>query len=454
MNSSILIVDDDPSHRQMIEAVLTAEGYETNQVEDGLTAVARVEGRFFDLILMDIRMNRMGGIEALREIKKISPGIPIIMMTAYASVGTAVEALKSGAYDYLTKPIDIEELKILVKKALHHSGLERENLALKERLGDRFDFGNIVGSSPAMLRMFETLALVAPTDATVLILGESGTGKELVANAIHQNSPRKDRPFVKVNCAALPETLLESELFGHEKGSFTGALSSKPGRFRQAHRGSIFLDEIAEMSAATQAKILRVLQEREIQPVGGAGTIQVDTRVIAATNRDLRREIENGRFREDLFYRLDVVTLTIPPLRDRREDISLLAELFLKQYAEKNRKLVKGFSPKAIDVLMRHAWPGNIRELENVVERSVILARGETITPGDFPAFLKAPGDELGEGDPLPIGKTLKDMERSMILRTLEEAEGNRSQAARILGISRRTLQLKLKEYALGEGDE
>jgi two-component system response regulator HydG len=371
-------------------------------------------------------------------------------MTAYASVGNAVEALKSGAYDYLIKPLDIEELKILVAKALRFCQLEQENVYLKERLNDRFDFSKILGRSPAMNSLFETMALVAPSEATVLIVGDSGTGKELIASAVHQNSPRKDRPLIKVNCAALPETLLESELFGHEKGSFTGAIARKQGRFQLAHNSSIFLDEIAEMAPATQAKILRVLQEREFEPVGSSQTFKVDTRIIAATNKNLEEEIKTGRFREDLYYRINVVTLVVPPMRERREDIPLLADFFLKQYAEKNNRPLKGFTPRAVDLLMRYDWPGNVRELENVVERAVIMARGDMITPLEFPDVLQDL-DEEAKASPLALtaGRSLKEVEKVMILRTLEETGGNRTHAARSLGISRRTLQLKLKEYGI-----
>jgi len=450
MNPEILIVDDDPAHRRMLETVLGAEGYRVDHAADGLLAVAAVEEKFFDLVLMDIRMNRMGGIEALKRIKEISPGIPIIIMTAYASVDTAVDALKSGAYDYLTKPLDIDELKILVKNALRHFQLEQENVHLKERLGDRFDFSNIIGRSEAMADLFETISLVAPSDATVLIRGESGTGKELVANAIHENSPRKDRPFIKVNCAALPETLLESELFGHEKGAFTGANARKKGRFALAHTGTIFLDEIAEMSAATQAKMLRVLQEQEFEPLGGTRSEKVDIRVIAATNRNIESDIEKGTFREDLYYRLNVVAVELPPLRDRKGDILLLAVFFLKKYTEKNRKMIKGFTPRTADLLMRHSWPGNIRELENTVERAVILSRGDMITPGQLPEGIR--GDDDGEtpGTAEHSGdQSLKDLEDRMIVRTLEETGGNRTRTAEILGISRRTLQLKLKKLGI-----
>ena len=448
MKSKILIVDDEPTHLKMLETVLTAEGFELQKANDGQTAIEAVEERFYDLILMDVRMSRMDGIEALKRIKEISPGIPVIIMTAYASVNTAVDALKSGAYDYLTKPLDIDELKILVQKALRHQQLEKENIFLKEQLKGRFDFSNIIGQSPMMLHLFETISLVAPSDATVLITGESGTGKEIIANAIHQNSLRREKPLIKVNCAALPETLLESELFGHKKGAFTGALKRRQGRFQLAHEGTIFLDEIAEMAPSTQAKILRVLQEREFEPLGGSSTIKVDTRVIAATNKDLKSEIQEGRFREDLYFRVNVVMLNVPPLRERREDIPLLADFFLKQYAEKNQRLIKGFTPLATDLLMRFDWPGNVRELENVTERAVIMARGDVIPPDEFPETLRSLDPDLKKTSiDLSPGRSLKAVEKEMILRTLEDTNGNRTHAAKILGISRRTLQLKLKDY-------
>jgi two-component system response regulator HydG len=451
IQSKILVVDDDAAHRLMLKTVLADDGYDITEAGDGAAAVAAVESRFYDLILMDLKMARMDGLEALRRIKALSPGIAVIIMTAYASVGTAVNALKSGASDYLTKPVDIDELKILIDKTLHHRRLEQENAFLKERLADRFDLSAIIGRGPAMAQLFETVALVAPSDATVLIQGESGTGKELVANAIHQNSPRSQGPFIKLNCAALPETLLESELFGHEKGSFTGATARKAGRFQLADKGSIFLDEIAEMAPATQAKILRVLQEKEFEPVGGGRTVKVDVRVIAATNKDLPTEIETGRFREDLYYRLNVVQVNVPPLRDRGEDIALLTDHFLKLYAEKNQRLIKGLTPRALDVFMRYDWPGNVRELENVVERAVILTRGDTVATAQLPKSLQ---ELAGEDEPLPPvrlepGKTLKEIEQEMILKTLEECSGNRTRAAEALGISRRTLQLKLKEYGI-----
>ncbi|MBR9980622.1 MAG: sigma-54-dependent Fis family transcriptional regulator [Desulfatitalea sp.] len=436
----------------MLEAVLGAEQYRTERALDGREAVSRVQAHIYDLILMDIRMTHLDGMTALAEIKQLNPQIPIVMMTAYSSIATAVTAMREGAYDYLTKPLDTDELKLLIAKALRHNQLEKENLFLKEQLGSRFDFANIIGRSREMQKLLETIALVAPTEATVLIQGESGTGKELIANAIHQNSPRRDHPLIKVNCAALPETLLESELFGHEKGAFTGATAPRRGRFQLAHQGTLFLDEIGEMPLSLQPKILRVLQERIFEPVGSAKSIQVDTRIVTATNTDLLAAIKDNRFREDLFYRINVVSITAPPLRERSEDIPLLADQFLKHYAAKNHRPVKGFTPKAIEMLMHHPWPGNVRELENVVERAVIMARGPSLTvkelPDGFRGAAVSPGQTAAVA-PKGSGRSLKEVEKEMILRTLAETEGNRTRCAQILGISRRTLQLKLKAYGV-----
>ena len=446
----ILVVDDEDSHRIMLRAVLSEDGYAVTEAADGTDAIMAVEKEAFDVILLDIRMTNMDGIEALTEIRKISPLVPVLIMTAYASVKTAVEALKAGAFDYLTKPLDIEELKILIEKALEHYHLRAENLVLKERLGDRFDFSRIIGRSPKMKSLLEALAMVAPSDATVLIMGESGTGKEVVANAIHHNSPRAGQPFIKVSCAALPETLLESELFGHEKGAFTGAVSRREGRFQLAHRGTIFLDEVGEMSPAIQTKLLRVLQEKEFEPVGSGHTIKVDIRVITATNRDLEKDVKDGRFREDLYYRLNVVPIALPPLRERKEDIPPLAEHFLAHYREKNRKPLKGISGKALDLLVRYDWPGNIRELENCIERAVIMARDEVIVPADFPLQIQMLyGEGENDGFDIPYGIGLEEMERVLIVKTLAETGGNRTRASEILGINRRTLQNKLRVYGL-----
>ena len=446
----ILVVDDEESHRIMLRAVLQEEGYEVAEAADGPEAIRAVEQEPFDLILLDIRMTTMDGIEALSEIRKISPYAPVLMMTAYASVKTAVEALKAGAFEYLTKPLDIEELKILIEKALEYYHLREENLALEERLGDRFDFSRIIGKSRKMKEIFDLLAQVAPTDATVLILGESGTGKEVVANAIHHNSPRANQPFIKVACAALPETLLEGELFGHEKGAFTGPIARREGRFQAAHRGTIFLDEVGEMSAATQTKLLRVLQEKEFEPVGSTRTAKVDVRVIAATNKDLEREVREGRFREDLFYRLNVVPVLVPPLRERKEDIPALAAHFFSVYREKNKKEVKEISKKGLDLLIRYDWPGNVRELENCIERAVIIGPRGGHRPRGFPP--SDPGlisEKEGSGIRLPSGISLQEVEKALILKTLEDTGGNRSRAAEIMGINRRTLQNKLKEYGI-----
>jgi len=447
---SILVVDDDVAHRTMLRALLSGWGYEIREADSGEAAVEAVKDGPFDLILMDVRMIRMSGIEAMSGIKALNPSIPVIIMTAFASVETAVEALKKGAYDYLTKPLDFDELHLAIERAMDHLKLREENRLLRESLGARFDRRNLIARSAAMERLLETVAQVAPSEATVLVTGESGTGKEMIAGAIHFNSFRKDGPFIKINCAAITETLLESELFGHEKGAFTGADRRKEGKFRQAEGGTIFLDEVSEMSLAMQVKLLRVLQEREIVRVGGDEAIRIDVRIIAATNRDLLSEIAAGRFREDLFYRLNVVTLHIPPLRERPEDIPLIAQHYLALFAERNRKKVRGFSPQAMDRLLRHPWPGNVRELMNAVERGVVLSRSEYLGEDELALALpvKPPvPDSLPEsaaGD-----ASLEGVEKATILKTLEAAGGNKSEAARRLGITRRTLHLKLRRYGM-----
>ncbi|HED37874.1 MAG TPA: sigma-54-dependent Fis family transcriptional regulator, partial [Ignavibacteria bacterium] len=422
----ILIVDDDAGHRIMIKATLLERGYEIFEASDGSEAVALVEKRFFDLIMLDLKMKNMDGVEALKQIKKISPAIPVLIMTAYASVQTAVEALKLGAIDYLMKPLDIEKVIQTIDKTLNSQTLKIDDKIFKERVDREFDFSPIIGKSKKMRDIFETIALTAPSDATILILGESGSGKELVAEAIHKNSLRKDKPFIKVNCAALAENLLESELFGHEKGAFTGAHSKREGRFEQANNGTLFLDEIGDMSASTQAKILRALQEGEFERLGGNKTIKVNVRIIAATNKNLEEEVEKGRFRKDLFFRLSVVPVYLPPLRERREDLPLLADYFLKKYAKKNKRLIKGFVPLAIDMLLRYQWPGNVRELENVIERAVIISREDMITPDALPNALKNNAD--GEvDDPFDnlSGRLIKDVEKELIIKTLEQTNHN-----------------------------
>jgi two-component system, NtrC family, response regulator HydG len=449
--SSILVVDDDLAHRTMLRTLLGGWGYDMSQADDGSTAIQRVHEKAFDLILMDIRMIKISGIEALREIKAFNPAIPVVIMTAYAAVDTALEALKSGAYDYLTKPLDFDELRMTIERAMDHTQLREENRLLKESLWDHFDTGNIVGRSPVMQRLLETVSQVAPSEATVLITGESGTGKEMIAGAIHFNSRRKDGPFIKVNCAAITESLLESELFGHEKGAFTGAYRRKEGRFVQAHGGSLFLDEISEMSTAMQVKLLRVLQEREITRVGGEETVKVDVRLIAATNKDLLQQMEKAQFREDLYYRLNVVTLRLPPLRERKEDIPLLAQHFLRSFSEKNLKPIKGFTPQAMDRLIRHEWPGNVRELMNAVERGVVLSREEYLAEEDLPLIPTALQDETqARSQALSIADMpLDEVEKAAIMKVLETTQGNKSEAARRLGITRKTLLKKLRAYGV-----
>jgi two-component system response regulator HydG len=371
-------------------------------------------------------------------------------MTAYSSVETAVAALKAGAYAYLTKPLDFDKLRLTIERAMEHQRLKRENRRLKDALGLSFDHNHIIAQSPAMLRLLETAAQVAASEATVLISGESGTGKELVAGVIHRNSPRKEGPFVKINCAALTETLLESELFGHEKGAFTGAERRKEGKFIQAHGGSIFLDEVSEMPLSMQVKLLRVLQEREVTRVGGESVIPVDVRLIVATNTHIPDLVQTGAFREDLYYRLNVVNLDLPPLRERRGDIPLLAQHFLEHFNQRNNKAIRGYSPQGMDALGRYHWPGNVRELMNAVERAVVLARESYLDLSDF-AFL-TPEGEPPAGDPpteMPAGVPLESVEREAILRTLEAVGGNKSAAARQLGITRKTLASKLKKYGV-----
>jgi two-component system, NtrC family, response regulator HydG len=450
---TLLVVDDEPGQRTMLRAVLTAEGYHVAEAEDGDSALAHVEAHFYDLILMDVRMAQLDGMAALKAIQARSPGIPVVLMTAYGTVRDAVEAMKAGAYDYLTKPLDVDELKLTVARGLRHAALEEENARLRALVGCDVDVGAIIGTSEPMRRVFEAIALVAPTEATVLIQGESGTGKELVAQAIHANSPRRAGPLITVNCAALPETLLESELFGHERGAFTGAMERRLGRFELAHHGTIFLDEIGELTPAAQTKLLRVLQSQEFERLGGTHTLKVDVRVIAATNKDLEAAVRAGQFREDLRYRLQVFPLTVPPLRERRDDIPLLAEHFLKSYAERHRRRLRGLTPRALDLLMRYEWPGNVRELEHAIERAVILARGEHLTPEELPPNTRAASGDLEDTtlqEPsVPVGLTLKEVERELIRKTLERTGGNRTRAAEVLGISRATLHNKLKEYDL-----
>ena len=443
----ILIVDDDAPHRSMLRTVLRGWGYAVEEAEDGTAAVEQVKQKAFDAVLTDVRMARMDGIAALREIREWNPSIPVLIMTAWSSVQSAVDALRLGAYDYLTKPLELEELKLALERALDHTRQARENQEPGRTQSEASSL--LLGRSDAMRELVNMVETVAPTEATVLISGESGTGKELVARAIQAASTRRDKPFVTINCAALAENLLESELFGHEKGAFTGADRRREGRFVQAHGGTLFLDEIGEMPLALQAKLLRVLQQGEVQRVGCDETIKVDVRVISATNRVLAEEVAAGRFREDLFYRLNVIGLEVPPLRARREDIPLLASTFLERHAAANRKTIKGFTPQAMDAMLRYGWPGNVRELENAVERAVILSGGEYIAERALPLAVQNASD-APEDEELALGSmSLEDVERKAIEATLSETDDNKSEAARRLGITRATLHSKLKKYGL-----
>ncbi len=446
----ILIVDDDTAHRTMLKVNLLGAGYEILEADDGDRVLPVLEDQEVDLILMDLKMQRMDGMEALKLLRDRGRVEPVVVITAFSSVESAVEAMKHGAMDYVTKPVDIDSLKLTVARAMDYDALQEENKKLKARLGEQFDFGNIIGRSPKMQKVFETLSLVAPSDATVLINGESGTGKELIASALHHNSSRQENAFIKLNCAALHENLLESELFGHERGAFTGADSMRPGRFELASNGTLFLDEIGDMSLQTQAKILRVLQEGELERVGGNKTIQVDVRLVAATHKNLPAMVEEGSFRQDLFFRLSVVPIELPPLRERVEDIPVLADFFLQRYAEKNKKDIKGFHPQTLILLSRYSWPGNIRELENTIERAVILCLGEQITPRELPPQI-LPEDFIVSETPAPAreGMTLKNMEEEAIRATLKQTGNNKSQTAKLLGIARQTLLNKIKEYGL-----
>ncbi len=429
----------------MLSSMFSQWGWTSTEADDGSTAVAAVKKGPFDAILMDVRMTTMDGMEALKHIHSINPSIPVVIMTAFSSVASAVEAIKIGAHDYLTKPLDFDKLRQTLEVAMGHR-LSGEDKPLSVSDDSFTTDTSIIGQSEPLRQLWDMLLQVAPSEANILITGESGTGKELVACALHQKSKRTAGPFVAVNCAALSENLLESELFGHEKGAFTGADRRREGKFVQAQGGTLFLDEIGETTPAMQAKLLRVIQEHELQRIGGNETISVDGRVIGATNRDLEQEVNEGRFREDLYYRLNVVVLEVPPLRERFGDIPLLADFFLKKFAKKNNKEVRGITPECMDILNRYPWPGNVRELENSLERGVILIRGEYLETSTLPLTIQKWAGQ-NKQKPSAAPATLKEAERLLILKTLEETSGNRSEAARRLQITRKTLLNKLKSY-------
>lgn len=444
----VLIVDDDASSRTALSELLSDEGYEVELAQDGFKALAKLPESSPDLVITDQKMPGLDGMELLRQITARDETIPVIMVTAFGAVKSAVEALRAGAYDYLTKPVDFDELLAVVERALRYRSLRVESANLRRRLDEKLAPDNIVGTSPQMQRVFEVVDQVAPSRATVLIMGESGTGKELVASAIHHRSTRAKGPFVKLHCAALAEGLLESELFGHEKGAFTGAQGRRDGRFTVADGGTLFLDEIGEISPATQVKLLRFLQEQEFERVGGNQTLKVDVRVIAATNRNLHEEVAAKRFREDLFYRLNVVSIETPPLRERMSDIPALATFFIAKHAKANGREPMGMTAEALDVLASYPWPGNVRELENALERAVVMCNGVQIEPRHLPPSLRAMGDRPLNGLPPIPGSTLAQLERYAIMETLKAHGGSTSRAAEVLGISVRTVQYRLQEYA------
>ena len=449
---NLLIVEDEKSQREMLEGYLLRQGFSISSVDGGEKALDTVRRAHFDLVLLDYKMPGMDGLQTLREMKKINPELAVVMMTAYGTIETAVQAMKQGAADYLTKPIDLDELLLLIEKVSEKILLQRENRELKERLRERYRFDQIVYASGKMEEVMNLTGRVAKSEATVLIRGESGTGKELIANAIHYSSPRAGRPFIKVNCTALPETLLESELFGHERGAFTGAIQRRIGRFEQAHTGSMFLDEIGDLSPSLQMKLLRFLQEKEFERVGSNQTIKTDVRVMAATSRDLEEGLRRGTFREDLYYRLNVIAIFLPPLRERREDIPLLIDHFLQKYSQKNRRPVPKVSKEARDLLLQYPYPGNVRELENIIERSVVISRGDIITTRDLPFQVREGVKEasLGfESKGRSLNDMLEGMERDLIVKALDEHGGVQTKAARSLGISERVLRYKMKKYRL-----
>ena len=450
MDFTILIVDDEKNIRTGLGKSLSMEGYAVKLAENGLQAWDYVNKQHIDLVVTDLRMPKMSGEDLLLKISSAYPTLPVIILTGHGTIESAVNAMRDGAFDFVTKPINLDRLSLLVKRALSSRKLQIENSNLLnelEKLKKKQKFDGIIGKSQKMRRVMEIVEQVAQTKASVLITGESGVGKELVADALHELSNRSKGPYVKVHCAALSESLLESELFGHEKGSFTGAVSQKKGRFELADKGTIFLDEIGEINAQVQIKILRVLQEKQFERVGGEKTLSIDTRIVSATNRNLQEEIKLGNFREDLFYRLNVVKIEVPPLRDRKDDIPLLSAAFLKEFNEENEKSIEGFSSKARSALYSYSWPGNIRELRNCIESTVVLSKGSVIELDDLPLSVTSAARE--DQIHLPLGSTMETAEKEFIIATLNYCKGNKSKAAEMLGIGRKTLHRKIQEYQI-----
>jgi len=447
---SILVVDDEEIVRDSLASWLEEDGYDVDTAPNGPTALTKVAQHAYAVLLVDLKMPGMDGLEVLAQARSLQPDVPVIIMTAYATVDTAVQAMKQGAYDYLVKPFEPEELSLMVGKLTNAQALRRENVLLRKALKRQFEFKDLVSKSPKMEAVFDLARTAAKSNSTVLILGESGTGKELLARAIHAGSPRQAGPFVGVSCAALTESLLESELFGHEKGAFSGAAASARGKFEIAAGGSLFLDEIGDISPKLQLDLLRVLDAREFRRVGGSQVIKTDVRILAATNRDLKKLVESGAFREDLYYRLNVIPVTLPPLRERKEDIPLLVEHFLAQFQTEMRKPLEGVSAEVLEMLMAHDWPGNVRELRNVLERGAVMARGPIITPLELE--LTPPGLPTG-AMPTEGSDSLRDVERKHILAMLKQHNWNITRSAKALGIDRVTLYNKIKRYQIHEDE-
>lgn len=447
----VLVVDDETSLCQFMQIMLAKEGYEVTALSSGQEALSRLAQKRFDVVIADLMMPEMNGLELLSKVREIDPSLAFVVMTAFASVDSAIEALKKGAADYITKPFKVDEIKIALARLLEQKRLSSENLSLKRQLKKESDFTHFIGAAPAIVAMKKMAEQVAATDATVLIHGESGTGKEIVARAIHQLSPRADKPFVTINCAALPETLLESELFGHTRGAFTGAVKDKEGLFTVADGGTFFLDEVGETTPAIQVKLLRALEEKEITPVGATKPIQVDVRLIAATNADLEADVKNGKFRTDLFYRLNVFAIAIPPLRERQEDIRLLAEYFVKQASDKQSRPPKEIAAGTWEVLERYPWPGNVRELENAMERAVLLAKGKAIQPADLPENIRNQAPASIVSPTVPATPTLEEIEKAYIHWVLTQTDWQKSKAAQLLGIDASTLYRKIERYRLSQ---
>jgi two-component system response regulator AtoC len=451
---SILVADDDASIRSLLKQLLTDEGYSITEAATGTEVVAQVGESSPDLVIMDVRMPELDGIEALPKVRQASPKTAVLIMTAFGSSNAAIKAMELGAFDYITKPFELDKISHTVKRAFDYQDLAQEVEVLRDEISSLVQTERIVGNSPPMQEVYKTVGKVAKADATVLITGESGTGKELVAEALHYNSNRRSGPMVKVSCAALPETLLEAELFGHEKGSFTGAMTMRKGRFELADKGTVFLDEIGEMSLATQTKLLRVLQDRKIERVGSSLPIKVDIRIICATNKDLQKQVEQNKFRDDLFYRLNVINIHMPPLRERKEDVPALVEHFLAKHRYSATAQPAAISEEALKRLTEYEWPGNVRELENVVERAVVLSRGQIITSRELPFGEHVDGEHEDENEDVSaersfFKKSVSQFEKDLIMKALKDAGGNRSKAAEMLGIYRRLLYAKIKEYGL-----